>query len=381
MRHVDDGTLHAWLDGEVTDRALAAWVDEHLRDCADCAARLAAARATIAQAEALLARAAPDIHRLPFERLAERTGPPVAPGVRTRRWLMPASWAASVALAAVLGWVAREGASQYEQAPVPASAVAQAPVTTPETDPDGRVSDSAAPPATPQAGARSVDSSAAMERRISPPVANTATEPSEARSVSATPSAPALPESLSAERQANGSIPFSPGVSFPSDRQRRSALAAPMAPEAASARQAVSVTAPLPAAVGGTVSLTPSTAAPNWRVVSRTEAAVRTMMPLYGIPGLTPTFTAIDAARPAVRTMYQLPSGSLVELVQEPLGGATFRSPVAPPAPALGAADLAADSLADPRVWSGVRGNARLTLRALSDEPDVSALSSGLRLD
>ncbi len=30
MRHVDDGTIHAWLDGQVTDPAEVAWIEEHL---------------------------------------------------------------------------------------------------------------------------------------------------------------------------------------------------------------------------------------------------------------------------------------------------------------------------------------------------------------
>src|SRR5438045_3177890 len=42
-QHPDEGSIHAWLDGELdaTDSAL---VDEHVRGCAECGARVAEAR-------------------------------------------------------------------------------------------------------------------------------------------------------------------------------------------------------------------------------------------------------------------------------------------------------------------------------------------------
>lgn len=45
--HPDEGTIHAWLDGELDPTAAAA-VDTHVRSCASCAARVAEARGLIA---------------------------------------------------------------------------------------------------------------------------------------------------------------------------------------------------------------------------------------------------------------------------------------------------------------------------------------------
>ena len=54
MRHVDEGTIHAWLDQQVTDPQEVAWITAHLRECATCSARVAEEDATIRGAEALL---------------------------------------------------------------------------------------------------------------------------------------------------------------------------------------------------------------------------------------------------------------------------------------------------------------------------------------
>src|SRR5688572_1709481 len=72
MRHVDDGSIHAWLDGAITDPAERAWIEEHLRWCAACGARVAEERSTLEQAHALLAVAAPAKEPPSFEEIAAR---------------------------------------------------------------------------------------------------------------------------------------------------------------------------------------------------------------------------------------------------------------------------------------------------------------------
>jgi hypothetical protein len=49
MQHLDEGTIHAWLDGALAAEQ-AAEVERHVRDCADCAAMVADARGMIAGA-------------------------------------------------------------------------------------------------------------------------------------------------------------------------------------------------------------------------------------------------------------------------------------------------------------------------------------------
>jgi hypothetical protein len=108
MPHVDDGVLHAYLDGALgaladagvlQDGASAADVEAHLRDCGDCRARLESERTVRAQAGSVLHDARPAFIDIPpFERIA-----PAAP--RRRRSTLQYAWAASVLLALGAGWM------------------------------------------------------------------------------------------------------------------------------------------------------------------------------------------------------------------------------------------------------------------------------------
>jgi len=96
MPHVDDGTLHAYLDGQLAP-VERAQVEGHLTSCPACRARLDEERALIERADALLAlatppeRAVPPFHELRHPRPAWR-------------FRLPAVWAATVLLALGLGW-------------------------------------------------------------------------------------------------------------------------------------------------------------------------------------------------------------------------------------------------------------------------------------
>ena len=98
MSHVDDGMLHAYLDGELAP-ADARGVDAHVAQCPDCRRRLDEERALIARAAELLARATPPDRELPPFRAGD-----VKP--HTRVWWqvrLPLAWAATVALALGIG--------------------------------------------------------------------------------------------------------------------------------------------------------------------------------------------------------------------------------------------------------------------------------------
>ena len=109
MSHVDDGTLHAYLDGELASVERAR-LEAHVAECGGCRTRLEEERALIARAGGLLAlaqppeRAAPPLHQLRRPRLAWRLRVPVA-------------WAASVVLALGLGYYARGGMTGSALAP------------------------------------------------------------------------------------------------------------------------------------------------------------------------------------------------------------------------------------------------------------------------
>ncbi|MDP3908783.1 MAG: zf-HC2 domain-containing protein, partial [Gemmatimonadales bacterium] len=93
MSHVDDGALHAYLDGEVT-AAERAEIEAHLAGCAACRTRLDEERALIGRASEVLGRAQP-----PLQTRRSRRG--------ARRWVLPLTWAATVVLAVGLGYSLR----------------------------------------------------------------------------------------------------------------------------------------------------------------------------------------------------------------------------------------------------------------------------------
>lgn len=125
MSHVDEARLHAYLDGlerpadgrsgGPADRVA---VESHLAACAECRARLAEVREVRERAASLLAVASPAPARQPeFADVLARAGR----SVRRRRVmqinrLTALGWAATLVLAAGIGWIAR-GAIGFTAAP------------------------------------------------------------------------------------------------------------------------------------------------------------------------------------------------------------------------------------------------------------------------
>jgi hypothetical protein len=413
MRHVDEGTIHAWLDGQITDPAAVAWIEEHLRWCEACGARLAEERAMLEQANALLALAAPAAEPPAFDDLVAKAGQsmPAADsisGVKASgggRWVLQLGWAASLAMAVGLGWMARDMAERQQAAPrIGATDRAAESVSSPGL-PEHVAGPSAGSVAAPAAGVVATLPGASGSTDVLPD------RPVEQQAAVATRPEPGPPERLGGnppealerarERLANAPPPR---VAFESARRQVQAVTAG-APAAAS--QALAPSAPAaapiaaPAAPGaappaaGPVAVTGNIAAPpaltrtEWQPpVARTEAAARSGMALYGVAGLTPAFTAISADGRVVRTMYFLESGALLEMEQQratpdrPLDlaaqAAQARSAVASQRPEGLAADAAEPQQ---RTWSTVRGNVRVTLRTPSAATDLEALGMRLRLD
>jgi len=112
MSHVDDGALHAYLDGEVSP-VERTQLEAHVAECGACRTRLDEARALIARAGGLLGLAQPP----------ERTMPPLHQLRRPRltwRLRVPLAWAASVMLALGLGYYLG-GESPEQPAPLAAA--------------------------------------------------------------------------------------------------------------------------------------------------------------------------------------------------------------------------------------------------------------------
>jgi anti-sigma factor RsiW len=99
MSHVDEGTLHAYLDGELAPVERER-VDAHLRGCPACQARLEEERALIERSSRLLGLAVPpERTMLPLQELRQPR--------LTWRLRRPLAWAATVVLAVGIGWYAR----------------------------------------------------------------------------------------------------------------------------------------------------------------------------------------------------------------------------------------------------------------------------------
>jgi len=119
MSHVDEGMLHAYLDGELSP-AVARGVVAHLAECPDCRRRIEEERALIARAAELLALATPPDRALPPFRAGDVKPPP-------RVWWqvrLPLAWAATVALALGIGTYLGREARPVQQAQ-PATDVAE----------------------------------------------------------------------------------------------------------------------------------------------------------------------------------------------------------------------------------------------------------------
>jgi anti-sigma factor RsiW len=108
MQHVDEGDLHAYLDGalDALPASEAARIRQHLAACEVCGRRLEEERALRAEAEAILAGADPGAADMPpLEELRQRAFARVRTdsGIRLRRL----TWAASLVMAVGAGWMLR----------------------------------------------------------------------------------------------------------------------------------------------------------------------------------------------------------------------------------------------------------------------------------
>lgn len=131
MSHVDEGLLHALLDGALEGSAELPDIEGHLEHCAECRARLAEAR-TLRDRTAGLLDGVPagDIVMPPFAEVVARRGPRTKrPTVFRMNRLAGLGWAATIALAVGIGWLAR-GSFQTPRStdrPMVASAPAEQP--------------------------------------------------------------------------------------------------------------------------------------------------------------------------------------------------------------------------------------------------------------
>lgn len=109
MSHVDEGRLSEYLDRPDDGSADRGEIERHLAECAGCRARLEEVRAVRDRAAELLRAAAPANVAMPqFAEIQARARARQAPRrVLTMRRLTALGWAATIVIAAGVGWLAR----------------------------------------------------------------------------------------------------------------------------------------------------------------------------------------------------------------------------------------------------------------------------------
>jgi hypothetical protein len=134
MSHIDDGALHAYLDGALDEYPATEGRDirAHLEVCAACRERLEVERGVRTSAMSILGLAAPQVEVPSLEdlRAYARANPPAARQLPVR--LRRVAWAASVLLALGMGWMLRGGPDVRDAGPI--LAVAPAPAAGLEAD-------------------------------------------------------------------------------------------------------------------------------------------------------------------------------------------------------------------------------------------------------
>ncbi|MHB1194922.1 MAG: anti-sigma factor family protein [Longimicrobiales bacterium] len=108
MSHVDEGALHAYLDGalDALPASEAARIRQHLASCEACARRLEEERALREAAGSILAGADPGVGAMPpLEELRQRAAARTRAGSGFR--LRQLAWAASLVVAVGAGWLLR----------------------------------------------------------------------------------------------------------------------------------------------------------------------------------------------------------------------------------------------------------------------------------
>ena len=142
--HLDDGTIHELLDGEIPSAHLPP-LQSHLASCAECRARLMAARELVDFSDELVEL----LDDPPIAAPASVVVTPLPTRAPSRPWIRQLAWAASIAVAVGAGWYARGDVQQVLPAVRVDSPIADAisAVPPPAVTPEPTASERTAAPA------------------------------------------------------------------------------------------------------------------------------------------------------------------------------------------------------------------------------------------
>lgn len=359
MSHVDDGQLHAYLDGALPGGLEARrQLEAHVETCDDCRALLDAARADREGASDVLGLLDPtEVGVPPFEQVLARRGVGETGADTSRPRFSPATLAfarAAVVLVALgAGWIARGVVNAPDgSAPVAQVALAERPQET-----------VAAPPAT----------APAAEPAPEPPAAATPQQEARAPAALERPAEvadAALEEAVPAGRQAVRSADAPPSALGLAARAARPAATPARTDELveqANAADAAPAPASPPQVVGGLASIdAAAVAGAAWTDTNPAEATARlgrALLEIEGLPWSRMELAQVDGAV-LVRTIH--PLGDVeVELVQG-----------APPTRV--ATQAAAESRANGPALAGQRDGLGFLLRG-ADADTLAGLAARLR--
>lgn len=313
MLHLDEGTIHAYLDGQLESAERRGEVEHHLAGCPACRGRLAEERRLRERAAQILELTSPaQVSQPPFSAIARRAA---KGGRRTTSWLsfeVKVAWAATVVLALAAGWYGRE--LLVERASHPEVALRAAPQI--------ETRSSASQPAT---GERQQPSSPAPDQRVPAPA------------VQAAESRAALP-------------PEERSVVSGETRKDLRALVA-VAKESASALGPAAALGPAEEVAGSVI----------WEEVDREEAERRLGGPLATIAGSHTVLIRVAQrdGSTVTRSLQEVAPGVSVELEQSrlPLPPAAHRGPERSPVGPVSTAEVTV-------TWNGFWVIARAPLPA-----------------
>jgi len=399
MSHVDEGRLSEYLDrliegsedraiGESRDRAK---IEAHLAECAECRERLEDVRTVRERAAALLQVAAPaSVAMLQFAEIQARARARKAPRrVFTMRRLTALGWAATIVMAAGIGWIARGsirfGTPRADRLSGPAATAAAAPA-------EAAVHDSLA---TGVPGGREAQGGAALSQAAPPPPAADAVTPKAApRAATEEVQAPAAapvqaPARAEARTAAVGNL---------AEREQPAAAKA-AAPEGIPTRQAVAgiiVIADEPRDALGRSEVAVDSAANefvqrvdhalrenSWAGTTAQDAERHLGESLHTVDGLPVESIRIGAVEgtPAVAVVQILPGGEQMEIVQwrtADAEGQAMQLQMAEEAPQAQAAVAPADAVRRAEVVA-MRNDVVVVMRAPIAADSLAVLAAKVR--
>ena len=331
MWHVDEGDLHAYLDGaldQVHPAADAERIRVHLRECPQCAERLEAEKAVRAEADAILAGSpVGGVEMPPFEDLRARSAKGSAEGSASGRGRVfgrrRLAWAASFVVALGAGWWARQAtldrpSIQYEmQVPRTVPVTTSSPVTS-EADAAsslGRAGEDEASALVPPVSDRDVEGSQVVSddvartlERARQVTGQAASEPGAGAERVADVSANAADTGVAANRYTDGqALSTAAALDVIEDTAARRALEERMGLQDAAAKAAEDE---------ARAALQRRAAAPPAPFLEQEEAGVAASVGLAHPALPVEEVRWIDAARPelGVRVVQLLPGGERIEV-------------------------------------------------------------------